>query len=59
MNKSWDRIKILHEMSCGKDFSPLLCTECQYYYITPTDKYKIASCLKNNILNWTLYQMER
>lgn len=54
-----DRIKILHEMSCGKDFSPLLCKECQYYYITPTDKYKIASCLKNNILNWTLYQMER
>ena len=56
--KAWERLVLNSEMMCEKEFSPILCKQCDYYY-QHTSYYDgtYANCLKNNIKDWTLYRI--
>ncbi len=56
--RAWECITLSHEMLCDKEFSPILCKKCEYYYVI-YGEYKIAHCLKQDIREWTLYRISK
>ena len=54
---AWERLVLNSEMLCERTFSTILCKSCDYYYIYQSNGCNVASCLKNDIKNWTLYRM--
>ena len=55
--KAWERLTLIHEMLCDKEFSPILCRKCDYYYQKPSDSFIVGRCLKEDIREWTLYRI--
>lgn len=53
---AWEKLKIIHEMTCDRELSFLGCRNCDFYYET---EYSTIACLKKNILTWTLYRVEK
>ena len=55
--KAWERLTLNAEMLCDKEFSPIRCKKCDYYYQKTRDNYTISRCLKEDIREWTLYRI--
>lgn len=50
-----ERMKLYRNLMCEYEFSSIDCKCCEYYYIRTNN---IPSCLKENIRDWALYQIE-
>lgn len=57
--KAWERLQIIGQMLCRKEFTSIHCMNCDYYYVEEDDGYRIARCLKKNIRDWTLYRIDK
>lgn len=57
--KAWERLQITEQMLCRKEFSIINCKNCDYFYYKVEDGYRISSCLKKNIRDWTLYRIDK
>ncbi len=55
--RAWERLQITEQMLCQKKFSSIDCRNCDYFYVE--DGYRIPSCLKKNIRDWTLYRIDK
>ena len=55
--KAWERLTLTAEMLCDKEFSPILCKKCDYYYQKTGDSFIVGRCLKEDIREWTLYRI--
>ena len=53
------RLTLNQEMRCDKEFSPIKCRKCDYYYVADYISYDVARCLKNDIKDWTLYRISK
>ena len=57
--KAWERLTLTSEMLCDKEFSPIQCKKCDYYYERTSKGYHIGHCLKEDIREWTLYRIAK
>lgn len=53
---SVNKLKIMGEMSCDKEFTWLYCKNCEYYYETGHGR---IACLKQNLRRWVLYRIDK
>lgn len=52
------RFRVINDMSCqhGLQHWDRVCRSCPYYY---ENENRTISCLKEDIRNWTLYQIDK
>ena len=55
--KAWERLTLTSEMLCNKEFSPIRCKKCDYYYQKTDGDCTTCRCLKEDIREWTLYRI--
>ena len=56
-SKAFARFRATHDMSCQHGLHlDGVCKSCVYYYETES---RIMACLKEDIRNWTLYQIDK
>lgn len=56
LRRGTQKLKILGDMGCDREFSAYGCKSCDYYYLT---EYGSADCLKKNVRAWALYEIEK
>lgn len=51
-----ESLNILCDMACDREVSLFNCRDCAYFYRT---NYNTIACIKNNIMQWTLFRIEK